>query len=55
MALQLSVLNYNKQVINLEAKEVLKFMEDQPFTEVRRYMCITSGWNLQRYVDICIT
>ena len=34
MALQLSVLNQNKQVINLEPKVVLKYMEELPFTEV---------------------
>ena len=34
VALQLSVLSKNKQVINLEPKAVLKYMEDQPFTEV---------------------
>ncbi len=34
VALQLSVLNQNKQVINLEPKQVLKNMEELPFTEV---------------------
>ena len=35
VALQLSVLNQGKQVINLEPRAVLKYMEEQPFTEVR--------------------
>lgn len=34
MALQLNILNQSKRVINLEPKEVLKYMEEQPFTEV---------------------
>ncbi len=38
VALQLSVLNLNKQVINLNARDVLKYMEQQPFTEVGTYI-----------------
>lgn len=34
MALQLSVLHQNRQVINLENKAVLKYMEEQSFAEV---------------------
>lgn len=34
VALQLSVLNQNKQVINLDPKAVLKYMEEHPFAEV---------------------
>ena len=35
MALQLSVLQSGKQVINLDVKKVHKYMEEQPFNEVR--------------------
>ena len=35
VALQLSVLQQGKQVINLDARRVLKYMEEQPFSEVR--------------------
>ncbi len=34
MALQLSVLQSGKQVVNLEVKRVHKYMEEQPFSEV---------------------
>ena len=34
VALQLSVLQQKKQVINLSARAVLQFMEEQPFADV---------------------
>ena len=39
MALQLSVLQQKKQVINLSARAVLQFMEEQPFAEVCIFAC----------------
>ena len=37
MALQLSVLQSGKQVINLDVKKVHRYMEEQPFSEVCVY------------------
>lgn len=34
VALQLAILQSGKVIINMEAKEVRKFMEEQPFSEV---------------------
>ena len=39
VALQLSVLQQSKQVINLEARGILTQMEELPFTEVRNSPC----------------
>ncbi len=36
VALQLSVLQSGKQVVNLDVKRVRKYMEEQPFSEVSR-------------------
>ena len=45
VALQLSLLSHGNQVLNLDAKMVQKFMEEQPFIEVGNlsiFLCISS-------------
>lgn len=50
VALQLSVIQQSKQVINLEARGVLTQMEELPFAEVRFY----SHFNVPTYLLDCL-
>lgn len=45
VALQLSVIQYSKQVINLDARGVLRQMEELPFAEVRLLACAVAICN----------
>lgn len=49
VALQLSLLQSGKQILNMDTKAVHKFMEEQPFTEVWEWMYENKNINLWDY------
>ena len=54
MALQLSVIQQSKQVINLDARGVLTQMEELPFTEVSGTKCIIRLIKFNRVLVVCV-